>query len=182
MSNKFLTLILVSQLFQTQIFAAESAKESVPKQSELNLQEITLPSEVKDLPKQSGSIYYNSSVKNKVLIPVHIWGDVKQAGLHFLPSDTSFIKGLSLAGGPGSTANLEEIKLIRTNSNGSIKELNFDLSRGGDQNAHEFKIESGDTVFVKKDTFMENRSYYTGLISIALTIASTFFILKKVDK
>jgi hypothetical protein len=164
---------MIIQLFSYSAFSAEQAK------SDINLQEVALPSEVKDLGKQSGSIYYSNSVKNKVLIPVHMWGEIKQSGLHFVPSDTTLVKGLSLAGGPTSSAKLEDIVLVR-NTNGAFKEMKFDLSKGGDVDAHQFKIESGDTIFLKRDTFSENRAYYTSLIGIFITVLSTFVIVQKV--
>lgn len=175
--KKMLSAVIIVQLLTCSVFAAD-----VPAaKSEFNLQEITLPSEVKDLGKSSGAIYYSTSVKNKVLVPVHIWGEVKQAGLHFVPSDTTLVKGLSLAGGPTNLAKLENITLTRATPDGAFKEIDFDLSEGGDTKAHQFKIESGDAIFVKKDRFYENRSYYTSLIGIAITVISTFFIVQKID-
>ena len=174
--KKIITLVLIYQLGILSAFGAESSTA----QSEFNLQEIALPSEVKDMSKSPGSIYYSTSVKNKVLIPVHIWGEIKQSGLHFIPSDTTFVKGLSLAGGPTSSANLEEIVLIRNKEKGEPVEMEFDLSEGGDSSAHQFKIEAGDTIYVKKETFYENRGYYTSLINIFLTVLTTFVIVNKV--
>ncbi len=174
--KKFISVVIIYQLFAVTAFSAESP----PPQSDFNLQEITLPSEVKDLTKVPGSIYYSTSVKNKVLVPVHIWGEIKQGGLHFIPSDTTFVKGISLAGGPLSTANLEDIVLIRSSQKGQFQEMEFDLSEGGDSSAHQFKIEAGDTIFIKKDTFYENRSYYTSLIGIFITVLSTFVIVQRV--
>lgn len=177
--NKLFSLVIIFQ-FLCSVTEADAAVAVANNQSELNLQEIILPSEAKDLTKNVGAIYYSTSVKNKVLIPVHIWGEIKQSGLHFMPSDTSFIKGLSLAGGPNSFANLNEIVVKRNSADGSFKEIPFDLSKGGDVNAHHFKLESGDSIFVKKETFYENRSYYTSLISIFISVLSTFVIIQKV--
>ncbi|MFA6236647.1 MAG: SLBB domain-containing protein [Bacteriovorax sp.] len=174
--KKFISLVIILQMWSFSVLAAEAAAT----QSELNLQEIALPSEVKDLNKSTGSIYYSTSVKNKVLIPVHIWGEVRQAGLHFIPSDTTFVKGISLAGGPSGSAKLDEIVLIRKSAGENYKEVEFDLSKGGDATAHQFKIEPGDTIFIKKDTFMENRAYYTSWIGILITVISTFVIVNKV--
>lgn len=174
--KNFFSTVIILQLFISQSGAAEAAANK----PEFNLQEIALPSEVKDLGKSTGAIYYSTSVKNKVLIPVHIWGEVKQSGLHFVPSDTTFVKGLSLAGGPGTLAQLDDVILSRSNPDGTIKEIEFDLTKGGDTNAHQFKIEPGDTIFVKKSTFYENRSYYTSLINIFITVLSTFVIIQKV--
>lgn len=177
--KKILSSVIIFQLFTCSAFAADAVAAQA--QAELNLQEVALPSEVKDLGKNSGAIYYSTSVKNKVLIPVHIWGDVRQAGLHFVPADTTLIKGLSLAGGPSSTAKLDGIVLTRGTVGGTFKEMDFDITKGGDTAAHQFKIESGDTIFVKKDTFFENRAYYTSLVGVVFTLVSTFLILKKVD-
>jgi hypothetical protein len=177
--KKSLLSLIIFQLTCSSLLAAEATAPTIGK-GEFNLQEITLPSEVKDMTKTPGAIYYSTSVKNKVLIPVHMWGEINKSGLHFVPADTSLIKGLSLAGGPTAQANLEDIVVTRPSTNGTFKEIEFDLSEGGNINAHQFKIESGDTIFVKKSTFSENRAYYTSLISIFITIASTFFIINKV--
>lgn len=173
--KKILSSLIIAQLLSVAVYAGEAPTS----QSEFNLQEITLPSEVKDLGKSSGAIFYSNAVKNKILVPVHFWGEVKQSGLHFLPSDTTLIKGLSLAGGPTTLAKLDKVVLTRKSASG-IKEIDFDISEGGDANAHQFKIESGDTIFVKKDTFYENRNYYTSLIGILMTVLSTMVIVNKV--
>ena len=77
------------------------------KKSNYNIRQLALPSEVEDIGKSSGSIYYSPSIKGKVLIPVHFWGSVKKTGLHFIPVDTNLISGISLAGGPAGLS--EEI-------------------------------------------------------------------------
>ncbi len=154
---------------------------SQEKKIDLSLQDIALPSEVKDLSKQSGAIFYNSSTKNKALIPTHFWGEIQKPGLHFIPTDTTLIKGLSMAGGPTSSALLEKIKLSRVTPEGKLSEYHFNLEEGGGKESFDFKIEPGDTIFIQKDTFSENRAYYTGLISIALSIITTFFIVNKIE-
>ena len=177
--KKILVLIIVGQLISFTAMAEES--DQVNKVNpELNLQEIALPSEVKDLGKQPGAIYYSTSVKNKVLIPAHFWGEVNRAGLHFIPNDTNLVKGLSMAGGPSGTAKLEDITLTRNMPDGTIKQYNFNLASGGNAEAYKFKIESGDSIFIKKDRFLEDRNYYTGWIGITISIISTILVLNKV--
>lgn len=154
------------------------ANEKLP--NDLSLQDVALPSEVKDVGKQQGSIYYDASSKNKALVPTHFWGEVQKSGLHFVPTDTTLIKGLSMAGGPTGSAKLDEVTLSRLLSDGSMKQYRFDISGGGDSDAHAFKIEAGDSVFIKRDTFYENRNYYTSWVSIALSLITTFFIVNKV--
>jgi hypothetical protein len=175
--KKYLSICISFQFLITSVsFGSELPKQESAK-VELSLQEITLPSEVKDLNKQSGAIYYNTSVKNKVLIPTNFWGEVGRPGLHFVPTDTTLIKGLSMAGGPAGSASIDDVLLTRAATDGSIKQFEFNLSSGGDSKAYQFKLESGDSIFIKKDAYREDRAYYTGLIGIAISIISTFVLL-----
>ncbi len=175
--KKIITVLLCLNLSLISLTYAQDKMDN-----NLSLQEITLPSEVKDLGKQSGSIYYNNSVKNKVLIPTHIWGEVIRPGLHFIPTDTTLIKELSMAGGPSGSAKIDDIILTRTLRDGKVSQHEFNLSEGGALDAHAFKLEPGDSIFVKKDQFREDRSYYTSLIGIAISIISTVVLLQSVKK
>jgi hypothetical protein len=170
----FCTITIIQLLSVSVCFSEEKIK------NELSLQDIALPSEVKDLGKQSGAIYYNTSIKNKALVPTHFWGEVQKPGLHFIPTDTTLIKGLSMAGGPTGAAKLGDVKVTRQGNDGKLNEFVFNLSEGGNEDSFQFKIEPGDTVYLQKETFYENRSYYTSLISIALSIISTFVIVNKI--
>jgi len=106
-------------------------------------------------------------------------GEIQRSGLHFIPTDTTLVKAISMAGGPTGSAQLKEVLLSRASTDGSVKQYEFDLSNGGDTDSQNFKVQSGDTIFIKRDHFMENRSYYTSLVSIALSIITTFFIVTK---
>jgi len=147
----------------------------------IDLQDLALPSEVKDLAKNSGSVFYSATSKNKTLMPVHFWGEVGKPGLHFIPVDSKLVKGLSFAGGGNSNAKLEEVVVNRYDS-GKVKRFEFDLGEGGDVDAHEYVLKPGDTVFVERDRYIENRAYYTSLFSVALTIISSIFILKRIEE
>ncbi|PIP96583.1 MAG: hypothetical protein COW00_19405 [Bdellovibrio sp. CG12_big_fil_rev_8_21_14_0_65_39_13] len=170
---KIFTHVLLSWLLLIQTaFAAES---------NYDIRQLALPSEVKDLSKGVGAIYYSPSIKGKVLIPVNIWGDVGKTGLHFVPVDTTLVMGLSLAGGPSSHAKLSDIKLNRT-ENGKSNEYTFDLSGGGTVDAQSFSLKPGDTIFVENDKYYENRAYYTSLIGVIATILSSVLLYREVKK
>jgi len=66
--------------------------------------------------------YYSTIPDAKVLVPVSIWGEVREPGLHFVPMGGSVAQSISAAGGPTSAASLPSIKLIRNS-----KELTLDL-------------------------------------------------------
>lgn len=147
----------------------------------LSVKELVLPSETKDILKRSGSIYYNQSVKGKVLVPVNYWGEVTMSGLHYLPAETNFVSGLSIAGGPKSNSSLDNIKLIRK-SDGKITVKEFDLSDGGDAEAYSFELKPHDTIFVERSTYFEDRSYYTTLVSVFVSLLSGIVIYNETRK
>ncbi len=177
--RNILVIILVQQIVILPTLSF--AKGPTKKLHRTSLNEFALPSEVKDLKKTSGSIYYSPTSRGKVLIPVHFWGEIARSGLHYIPVNTNIIKGLSMAGGPKADANLTSVKLTR-NLDGSLKEYKYDLSSGGDSNSYMTKLKPGDTVFVAKSRFFENRAYYTGLIGVIATVLSSILLYREVKK
>jgi hypothetical protein len=145
----------------------------------ISLNDLALPSEVKDLKKFPGSIYYSPTTKGKPLVPVHFWGEVKKSGLHYIPVDTPLISGISLAGGLTSNADLEKVRVTRKDGT-ELKSQNYDLSSGGTEEAYKHNLRPGDTVFIKKTRFYENRAYYTSLIGVLATLISSYAILNQV--
>jgi hypothetical protein len=148
--------------------------------ADIDLQDLALPSEVRDIGKSSGAVFYSPTTKNKTLMPVHIWGEVHRPGLHYIPVDTKLIKGLSFAGGGNGSADLSEVVVNRLEE-GGLQRREFNLVDGGDGAAHAYTLRPGDTVFVEKDRFPENRAYYTGLFGVVLTIVSTLLVLKRLE-
>ncbi|OUR96680.1 hypothetical protein A9Q84_10075 [Halobacteriovorax marinus] len=150
-------------------------------ESAISLNDLALPSEVKDLKKSAGSIYYSPTSKGKPLVPVHFWGEVKRSGLHYIPVDTTLISGISLAGGLTSNADLESVKVSQREKN-RVNHTQYDLTDGGTEAAYSHVLKPGDTVFIKRSRFYENRSYYTSLIGVLATLLSSFAILSQLKK
>ena len=173
--RKSISIAMINLLFCQSLSFAKSQK------NQYDLRNLALPSDVKGIRKDAGAVYYSSSVKGKVLIPVHVWGEVNRAGLHFVPIDTTLVSGLSLAGGPTTQASLEDIKLIR-NAKKEIVDYEFDLSEGGDPEAYSTALKPGDSIFVSKERFYEDRSYYTSLTSVIVTILSSILLFREVRK
>ncbi len=148
--------------------------------ADINLEDLALPSEVEELGKTSGSVYYSSTNKNKPLMPVHIWGEVNRSGLHYIPVDTKLIKGLSFAGGSSGKADLENVTVTRL-IDGNTTKHKFDLSDGGNAEAYTYVLQPGDTIFVKDDKFYENRAYYTSLVGVAVAILSSIILYRRIE-
>ena len=149
---------------------------------DFDLSKLALPSEVKNLGKSAGSIFYSPSLKGKILIPVNIWGEVKKSGLHFVPLETNLPQGISFAGGPSSSAKLKSVQVSRFDKNGEIISEEYDMRRGGGKEAALKVLKPGDTVFVEKSTFTEDRAYYTSLIGVVTTILSSILIYRQVKE
>jgi hypothetical protein len=175
--NTITKALLIFCLFNQQLLAGKPKESS----SNYNIRELALPSEVDNLPKKTGAIFHSPSVKGKVLIPVHFWGAVGKTGLHFVPLDTNLINGLSLAGGPRNDANLDNVR-ITSSREGVRKSFNFDLNEGGDLKLEDFKLRPGDTIFIQKDTFREERAYYTSLVGVVLTVLTSILLFREVRK
>lgn len=173
--RKTLLLVCCLQLIMPTLALAKEGGEK------LDLKDLALPSEVEGLKKDTGAIYYSPTSKGKVLVPVNFWGEISKSGLHYIPVDTDLVKGLSLAGGPKSTGKLENIKVTRKEGD-KLKELEFDLSSGGTAAAYSTKLEPGDTVFVDRSYFYENRTYFTSLLGLAATVLSTIVVMREVRK
>ena len=165
-----ISLLVTFSLLHTTAYAAEAVK----------LRNIVLPSDVKELKKTPGSVYYGTGPKSGALMPVHIWGEVRRSGLYYIPVNSTLIQGLSLAGGTTSQSDLSEVK-IKREQNGKINEELLDLSEGGDKGSYDFRLKSGDTIFIAKDTHMQDRAFYTGLVSVLFTLLSTIVLFKKID-
>lgn len=177
MIKKFISITLCFQF----IFVPVMADEFTPKRKKIKLDELVLPSEVTGLGKQSGAVFYTDTVKNKVLIPVHFWGSIGRSGLYFIPTDTTLIEGISLAGGPNVSADIENVILQREVNNKVVKK-EFDLSDGGDNESYYVKLQPGDTVFMPKDTFKEDRSFYISLLGVVITALSGILIYRQVQE
>jgi len=138
-----------------------------------SLDDLTLPSDLGDFKlNNGGAVYYSPVIKNKILIPVYFWGEVQKAGLHYVPAGTSFVKGLSIAGGPTSLALMKKVKVFRTEE-GKNQTYVFDLQdEANEQVFHDFIFKPSDIVRIDRDDYFQNRAYYTSLIGIGVTVLS----------
>lgn len=176
-----IAIICVQLLLPSQYVFSQNTKNTETQKNQLNINELTLPSEVSNLAKQRGAMYYSPTIKDKILIPIHFWGEVKNSGLHYVPIGTTLVSGLSLAGGPGSNAVLSDIKLTRTFAE-QLETKAFNLEEGGNKEAYFEKLQAGDTVFIKKSNFYENRAYYTSLVGIFSTVLGSILLYRKVQE
>ncbi len=61
----------------------------------------------------TGSEYVSGNYPGAILMPVSLWGSIGKPGIHHVPTQTDLVQLLSLAGGPGSDAELDHITIKR---------------------------------------------------------------------
>lgn len=96
-----------------------------------------------------GAEFISGYYPGAVLMPVRLWGAVRQTGVHHVPARTDLTQLLTLAGGPTNDAELDEVAIQRTAKDGSFQTLHIDLKefvRGTPSKPVE--LEPGDVVIV----------------------------------
>jgi len=86
---------------------------------------------------------------DEILMPVNVWGEVRSPGVFMIPWDSDLRDALSAAGGPTSTADLSEIRIILTDLE-IIYNLSDYLSGEG---AEMPVLESNATVYVAESGY-----------------------------
>ncbi|HBE72971.1 MAG TPA: hypothetical protein DDW31_02595 [candidate division Zixibacteria bacterium] len=68
---------------------------------------------------------------SRLLIEVHVWGEVNKPGLYRVPDGSTALDAISLAGGPTQFASISKVKLTRAPGGGPRSEK-IDLDRYAD--------------------------------------------------
>lgn len=66
-----------------------------------------------NVPARSNAEYYSASPDSTIVMPVNIWGNVREPGLHFVPIGSNLNQSVSVAGGPTDRADLSSVRLLR---------------------------------------------------------------------
>ena len=118
---------------------------------------------------------YIASDDGTLLMYVNIWGHVKNPGTYLVYEGIDLITLISLAGGPQTGANLNNIKLIHNNKNDQVTMIN--LNKYID-NRTSISINPHDTIYIK-----ESLSSYifsqTNILSTILQIVNITYVMTK---
>ncbi len=86
---------------------------------------------------------------DEILMPVNVWGEVRSPGVYMISWDSDLRDALSAAGGPTSTADLSEIRIILTDL-----EIKYNLSDYlSGEGAALPALESNATVYVAESSY-----------------------------
>lgn len=102
-SNKitgiFVVLSIVSSPFLTQQAYAQRSERVHTKPN--------------NIPARTNAEYYSASPDSSIVMPVNIWGNVREPGLHFVPIGSSLSQTVSVAGGPTDRADPSSVRILR---------------------------------------------------------------------
>lgn len=139
--------------------------------------DIQIGSDLKNM-RQTQGAYYDYSDPEGINIKVQLWGFVKYPGYYIVPSTSRLIDLLSLAGGPGDDAHLEDIRLYRAKDESSNQFLkyNYDELLWQENLTAEVnnpRLNAGDMIIVPGSP----RFYFKDYLSIGLSIFSALISL-----
>ena len=112
---------------------------------------------------QNGKVDYNGQVKNNYVINgqeyiasddgtlmmyVNIWGHVKTPGTYLVYEGIDLLTLISLAGGPQSGANLNNVEIIHDKSTSPITKINLNNYINSDKT--DIVIKPHDTIYIKE--------------------------------
>jgi len=127
---------------------------------------------------------YDYSNPDAINIKVQVWGYVKYPGQYIIPATSGVNDLLSLAGGPNSEANIDELKIFRINPDSSQSVIKFNYSdllwnnNNFTKPINIPKLKAGDILLVPGSPKWYTKDYLGLIFSVISTLASlaTLFV------
>lgn len=136
--------------------------------AQTNFTGATIHSEVRPSPR-ANSEFYSAKPDTKLLIPVHIWGEVKIGGLYYLTPGSTVEEAISESGGPLTSASLSSVRIQRQSG---MEKINL-LEQG-----KELKINSNEVIYVDR-SFKADIPIVFGGVSVLVSLATLAIMLTK---
>lgn len=122
--------------------------------------------------KSLGAEYVSGDSPGTVLMKVNLWGAVNRPGIHHVPVKTDLMSLMSYAGGPLSSAELDEVTIKREIGNKrklitvNVQELISGVSH------HQIQLSPNDIVVIPKDDPLVDRDTLVMASFFSLVISS----------
>ena len=127
---------------------------------------------------------YDLSDPSAVNIKVSIWGFVRYPGKFIIPSYSSIQDLLSYAGGPSDEARLDELRIVRTNSDSSQTIINVNYkdflmdTEVKSVNTSEV-LKAGDVLLVSGSPRFYLRDYISVILSVVSVLISVIILIRQ---
>ncbi len=127
--------------------------------------------------------YFIDPTTQKLMIDVHVWGEVVKPGVYRVFLGTNVLEVISAAGGPTQYSNLSRVKLTHQEPKGMVRVETLDLARyinGND--SHLIPVLSpGDLVTVPRN-FRSAWENSIRLVGDIVTVATLFYLISQTRK
>lgn len=115
-----------------------------------------------------GQEEYGFQRDSRLLIEVHVWGEVNKPGLHRVPDGSTVLDAISLAGGPTQFASVSKIRLTHAGNTGQRSErINIDRYSEGREGSQPPVLRPGDMITVPRNA----RFFWKDAVQILADIA-----------
>jgi protein involved in polysaccharide export with SLBB domain len=132
------------------------------------------PIEYSDRPAQ-----YILGSNDVLLITVNLWGHVRKPGIYSIPSSFGLVDLLSSAGGPLSTARLNDVRIIRKNQEVITVNMEEFIKTGNKDLL--ISLQPGDIIIVSGSISSIFRSVVSFIRDVAI-IANVFIIAYRINR
>ena len=113
-----------------------------------------------------------------LLINVNLWGHVQRPGIYSIPSAYGLIDLISSAGGPLSTARLSDVRIIRTNQQVIIVDVEKFIQTGNSDLLP--LLQPGDTIIVSGSAY-DVFTRFIGIVRDIAIIVNAIYLISLID-
>lgn len=164
--KKFLPIVILIFLLST-VYAQE-------RESLMNFQQDRATSQFSDRPAQ-----YILGSGDILLVTVNLWGHVQRPGIYSVPSSYTLIDLISSAGGPLKTARLNDVRIVRKNTD--VVKVDVDrFLKTGDITILPM-LQPGDTIIVA-GSFQDIFTRVVGIMRDLAIIANVFVLASRIQR
>lgn len=117
------------------------------------------------------SEYFSSNPTQRLLVPVNIWGAVREPGIHYVPLNSTLTEVISSAGGPALDASVSDIKLQRLGQ----QDASLNLYKQGQTE----RVQAHDTIQVDQTRWQVNLPIIFGGIGVGISVITLFAVILK---
>lgn len=119
-----------------------------------------------NVPARPNAEYYSASPDSTLVMPVNIWGNVREPGLHFVPIGSSLNHSVSVAGGPTDRADMGSIRILRGGK----------LTYADLMGPKSIPLQANDYVYVEQNYRADLPLIFSG-ISTILSIVTLYYVM-----
>jgi len=168
-----ISLYNVPENFSGDYYIQDNGKIQLPYLGMINTMDVNFSVLRNEIMDGYAKIYRDPELSVQALFRIDILGEVGNPGVYYLSGYETISDLLSIAGGETSDSNIDELKLIRNNTQ---LEIDMEAFINGDNNLADIGIESGDKVYVPRKWLVGIRdaSVIVSGVAVLVAIASLF--------